>query len=54
MKYQTCKKYKRCHCLFCFYFVIKKPTSNEKKMLKINGLFCFYFVIKQKQRKESC
>lgn len=55
MKYQTCKKYKRCHWLFCFYFVIKKnPTSNEKKMLKINGLFCFYFIIKQKQRKESC
>lgn len=51
MKYQTCKKYKRCHCLFCFYFVIKKPTSNEKKNAEDQWFILLLFCNKTKTKK---
>lgn len=51
MQYQTSNNYKRYHCLFCFYFVIKN-TSKEKNhagdQLFILLLFCNKKKIKKK------
>lgn len=51
MQYQTSNNYKRYHCLFCFYFVIKN-TSKEKNhaedQLFILLLFCNKENIKKK------
>lgn len=52
MKYQTCKNYKRCHCLFCLYFVIKN-TSKEKNHAEDQLFILLLFCNLKKTKKEK-